>query len=185
MAGKKRKAYSTSFARASEKRQKRSAALVKVECVFQGIAPVSERGEAVPRAGSPPSGPRWPFGTPSAGLTLGGLLASRARLRFTRRTEITCNKPAVQGQGTGERFAGSRPRMEIEQATGRMEARPSFALVDAMDRLLCCPLGRARYSPNYLNYLSTFPGELQQTIWSCCIRISRSSNAARRSSRNG
>jgi hypothetical protein len=111
MAGKKRKAYSA-LARASQERQKRSAALVKVECVFQGIAPMSERGEAGPRTGSPHSGPRWPFGTPSAGLTLNGLLASRARLRFTRRTEITFNKPAGQGQGTVEWIPGSRSRME-------------------------------------------------------------------------
>ena len=38
------------------------------------------------------------LGAPSAGLSLGGLLASRARLRFTRRAGCTAMAIAVQEQ---------------------------------------------------------------------------------------
>ena len=39
------------------------------------------------------------LGTPSAGLSLGGLRARRARLRFTRRGERSEKLPREQGQG--------------------------------------------------------------------------------------
>jgi hypothetical protein len=80
------------------KAQKRSAALTKSGGVFKGITPVSERGEEAPRAAELALGRRWPFGTPSTGLSLGGLLASRARLRFTRHRGCTQCRAGKQEQ---------------------------------------------------------------------------------------
>jgi hypothetical protein len=63
---------------------------------FQGITRVSERGERAPGLARPAPGPRWPFGTPSAGLSLVGLRPRRARLRFTRQRHG--NQTAIEKQ---------------------------------------------------------------------------------------
>jgi hypothetical protein len=65
---------------------------------FRGMTPASESaGIALSKAPRAlPSRGCGALGAPSAGLSLGGLLASRARLRFTRRGQCTANKSGGQ-----------------------------------------------------------------------------------------
>jgi len=54
------------------------------------------------------------IGVPSTGLSLGGLLASRARFRFTRRREIAEARVAGKGNvcyGSGVQYRGHDDRM--------------------------------------------------------------------------
>ena len=74
-----------------------------MKCVLEGIAQVSDGGEeeAPDRKSDPEANA---IGVPSAGLSLGWMLASRANLRFTRRQGDTASvsrkqeQPKVAGQ---------------------------------------------------------------------------------------
>lgn len=63
-------------------------------CVFQGITPASDGLEEVPLNARLQG--EAAIGAPSTGLSLGGLLASRARFRFTRLAEDS------EGQKSGK-----------------------------------------------------------------------------------
>src|SRR5262249_20710351 len=94
--------------------------------VCQGMAPVSERGNG-PQAGRWLAwGQRWPFGAPSAGLSLGGLLASRAHLRFTRRGACTATTIGEQGQAV--QHARLRMCYGYDGRTGQSEGSHGFGL---------------------------------------------------------
>ena len=67
-------------------------------CVFGGMARVSDGRQRPPGSAGEP-GSTDAIGAPSAGLSLGGLRARRARLRFTRR-----------GNHTGKESVPARPR---------------------------------------------------------------------------
>ena len=69
-------------------------------------------------AGLPPPSPEEPFGPPSAGLSLGGLLASRARLRFTRRHDDKA-KGRWGARPTGKGREGSWGFLIVVRAPGR------------------------------------------------------------------
>jgi hypothetical protein len=116
-------------------RQKRSAALVEIDCVFQGMNSGVRKGEGAPRAKSPEER-GWPFGTPSARLTLGRLLASRACLCFTRRQGCTVKGASEQDQ---------------------LISWPTTA----MDRSFVVQQIGSASTRKTLNPLSTFLGELQ------------------------
>jgi hypothetical protein len=75
-------------------------------CVLGGMAPASDGVKGPPWALWPKG--RGGIGAPSAGLSLGGLLASRAHLRFTRRERFTATRAGKQGQPTqqGEQRKG-------------------------------------------------------------------------------
>ena len=73
---------------------------------FQGMARVSDGKETGPRTSYVVGGrfERCTIGAPSTELSLGGLLASRAHLRFTRRadnTEIGSDKQEEVGLKAG------------------------------------------------------------------------------------
>src|SRR5262249_29146095 len=107
-------------------RQKRSAARMNSSGVCQGMGPVSERGNG-PQAGRWLAwGQRWPFGAPSAGLSLGGLLASRAHLRFTRRGACTATTIGEQGQAV--QHARLRMCYGYDGRTGQSEGSHGFGL---------------------------------------------------------
>ena len=68
-----------------------------MQCVLGGMAQVSDGGkEEGPDRQSDPE-PNA-IGVPSAGLSLGWMLASRANLRFTRRDGDTAREPEKQEQ---------------------------------------------------------------------------------------
>jgi hypothetical protein len=145
MAGKKRKAYSA-LARAGQERQKRSAALAEVECVLQGIAPVSERVKQPLGESGRPRGQDGLSAHRRPGYSLVGMLASRARLRFTRRAESTLREHAVQGQGSLEQAGRFKFMTRLPQQWAGNRARLSAtrsgaeSLSDCGDGLLlCCP----------------------------------------------
>ena len=87
----------SAHSRTGKGRQKRSAALVEIDCVFQGMNSGVRKGEGAPRAMSPEER-GWPFGTPSARLTLGRLLASRACRCFAQRQRCTEKGASEQDQ---------------------------------------------------------------------------------------
>ena len=75
-------------------------------------------------------GPRVPsaIGTPSAGLSLGGLRARRARLRFTRRQESSQAQRREQGQGEASALSvGSGKEQEAAAKVGRVREEREVA----------------------------------------------------------
>jgi hypothetical protein len=82
--------------------------------VLGGMAPVSD-GEAKRLRIGEPTRSQDAIGVPSTGLSLGGMLASRARLRFARPEVDTArelaqqDQPSVAGREAGESVAKEGP----------------------------------------------------------------------------
>src|SRR5262249_6491682 len=111
----------------SQGKQKRHAALVRIVGGFQGITPVSHgRERSWPMGQQSGSGARGgcTIGAPSAGLSLGGLLASRARLCFTRRGACTARAAREQEQAAGT--SGSESVSVRRAGRGVAKERSSF-----------------------------------------------------------
>ena len=86
-------------------------------------APGHQRGARAPGA----------IGTPSAGLSLGGLRARMARLRFTRRAERSDGQRREQGQGATAMCVGSGKEKGAAAVTG--ERREAGQVASGVPRL--------------------------------------------------
>src|SRR5215472_8729560 len=96
---------------------------------FQGITVVSERGERAPRLARPASGPRWPFGTPSAGLFLGRVASPQSPPPLHPARTMYCN-PGQQTRASrpAVRSAKQRRCHGHEDQTGCSEGSLDFCL---------------------------------------------------------